>query len=452
MLNENYFYFTARKLFLDKYMIFVICIFIMKKNCLLIFSFLLALSSIYAQAKHILHGYLLDEQGHPISGVRLQALQSVNIFAESDKNGHFQFSVPDLGTQDLKLSILTNQYTLYNTQTNKNVAIVSAEKQKEGVVNIFMTTSPIAKTRGEQPKSPTETDLNDDGTYISYHDEYQPISRPISLSRSMTQNRDIEPDVRYEPKIVATDSPISPKPTVISMPKTVSPERGASTTEVSKNEVSKNYEVQIAAVSQENATLKPHYEKLTGKEVKIKNKNGRFVYTIPVTSPEEGRELINQLSTSEMEKEGIKHPFMVTLEPGTKPQETVVANPTTKTPASVNKPEASMPAPVPPKVYPVPAAPTPTTTATPTKPQFIIQLQSSRFPMNSVAKRMLEADLGKIGEALYEFNDPNADIKYRYYVMKKFSNVAEAETLRAKLSEIGIQSLILTDKTNVNFK
>ncbi len=65
---------------------------------------------------------------------------------------------------------------------------------------------------------------------------------------------------------------------------------------------------------------------------------------------------------------------------------------------------------------------------------------------------MLEADLEKIGEKLYEFNDPNADIKYRYYVMKKFSSVVDAEALKIKLNDAGIQSLILTDKNNVSFK
>lgn len=397
----------------------------MKNSCLLIL-FILILSNLTAQTKNILHGYLLDEQGHPIVGVRLQALQSMNVFSETDKNGHFQFSVPDLGSQDLKLSILTDKYALYNTPNishNKNTTIVSAEKQKEGVVNIFMTDVLQMKNGQElnayefenEPKSNTE---------------FSSPSQPIALNHKIYSRG----------SLARIDTPTTPN--VASIPNKME----SHNTERGIADAVKIFEVQIASVSQENNTLKTKYEQLTGKEIKVKNKNGRFIYVIPVNSAQEGRELIDVLSTPQMESQGIKQPFMIisenteattrTLAKETKEETKVVPPTRDKTPM----PE--------PKVMTVPVAPTPPAT----KAQFIIQLQSSRFPMNSVAKRMLEADLEKIGEKLYEFNDPNADIKYRYYVMKKFASVADAETLKTKLNEAGIQSLILTDKNNVSFK
>lgn len=397
------------------------------KNSFLFILMILVLSNLTAQTKNILHGYLLDEQGRPIVGVRLQALQSMNVFSETDKNGHFQFSVPDLGSQDLKLSILTDKYALYNTpniSSAKNTTIVSAEKQKEGVVNIFMTDVLQMKNGQELNAYEFENELKSNTDLSS-------PSQPIALNHK----------VYSRGTLARTDTPTTP--TVVA----AIPDKGELThTERGIADAVKIYEVQIAAVSQENMVLKTKYEQLTGKEIKIKNKNGRFIYVIPVNSAQEGRELIDVLSNPQMELQGIKQPFMIVSDNignTTKPQIVEKKEETPVKVAPITREKTPEP-----KVMPVPVAPAPPAT----KAQFIIQLQSSRFPMNSVAKRMLEADLEKIGEKLYEFNDPNADIKYRYYVMKKFASAIDAETLKIKLNEAGIQSLILTDKNNISFK
>ncbi len=435
------------------------------KNNTLIIVFLLVLSALPAQTRHILHGYLLDEQGQPISGVRLEALQSLNYFSESDKNGHFQFSIPDLGHQDLKVTVLTSQYAIYNNNSrighSPNSTVISAEKQKEGIVNIFMTNTLQGKSRGakEHAKAVDLIEEEDEETRY-YTTSYKPISKAISLSSQANKNTVLNNTVENQTP-ARLDSPIIEEPPLMYVPE----ENEAKTEQVERGltDNAKRYEVQIAAISIENTKLKTRYEQITGKTVNIRNKNGRYIYIVPVSTAEEGRELISKLSTSQMEQEGIKQPFMVIAEPiaTSKPQKPAEMLATRdidpKMPPKVaekpveNKPkntseQAIIPTPAP-KVMPVPQTP-----AFPSKPQYILQLQSSRFPMNSVAKRMLEADLSKIGETLFEYNDPNADIKYRYYVMHKFSSVPEAEVLRAKLSEAGIESLILTDRMKVEFK